>query len=267
VTELATLALVLACLGLVLLTSPGSADETVLFEEDFEGDLSNWLYEGAGSIALQDGALLMETADEPPKCGVTWCTKRFEGPVHISYDFKPLPEGAVPNACCIFIACATPMQHEHILDWERDGSYGAYAWDHTMTLYTISYRRRPDKGEDFRRCNVRLLGGNTPEEWKDGVGSQAGEKWQEWNRLTMLASEPDHTDYFDGNFHNIELLVRPSADQTQLTMKIDGKVAVECIDRGSKFGGPLSGGWHALRQFSGAQKCLYDNFRVTRLEE
>ena len=49
--------------------------------------------------------------------------------------------------------------------------------------------------------------------------------------------------------------------------KVDGVVTLTCVDRGSEVGGPLNGGWFGFRQFGGAQRCLYDNFRVTRLGE
>ena len=243
------------------------AQEEVLFEETFDGDLNDWLFEGPGGISIRDGALLMEVPDERPKSAVTWCTKQFEGPVRVSYDFRPLVEGTNPNSSCIFMAYATPTKHESILDWERDGSYGVYAWSHTMAVYSISYKRRPDKGEDFRRCNVRLLGGNTPEEWSDGVGGQDTEEWQTWNRLTMLGTGRDDTDYLDGEWHHIEVSLEPKGEGTTITMKVDGVVTLTCVDRGSEVGGPLNGGWFGFRQFGGAQRCLYDNFRVTRLGE
>lgn len=252
---------------LCLAVGDGRADEDVLCEEAFTEDLADWLFEGPGQISIQDGALLMEVLDEPPKSGVTWCKRRFQGPVRISYDFKPLVEGASPNSSCIFMAYATPMKHASILDWERDGSYGAYAWSHTMTVYTISYKRRPEKGEEFRRCNVRLLGGNTPEEWTDGVGGTQTEEWQTWDRLTMLGTGEDRTDYFDGNWRRIEVLLRPGAQGTDITMTIDGLQMVRCVHEGNEIAGPLRGGWFGFRHFGGAQRCLYDNFKVTRLQE
>ncbi len=250
---------------LVVCASPLAAQEEALYQADFEGPLDDWLFEGPGGISIQDGALLMEVRDEPPKSGVTWCKQHFEGPVRVSYGFKPLVEGTNPNSSCIFMAYATPMKHQSILDWERDGSYDAYAWSHTMTVYTLSLKRRPDKDEDFRRCNVRLLGGNTPDEWSDGVGSQDTEEWQTWNRLTMLGSGKDETDYFDGEWHQVEVELTPLAEGTYITMQVDGTLTVSCLDKGSEIGGPLKGGWFGFRQFGGAQRCLYDNFRVTRL--
>ncbi len=67
------------------------------------------------------------------------------------------------------------MQHKSLLDFERDGAYGTYAWSRTMTVYTISYKRNQDPGKTFRRANVRILGGDTPEEWADGVGGRSDE--------------------------------------------------------------------------------------------
>lgn len=255
--------LVLTFLG-VCAASLGAQNEA-LYQEGFDGDLSDWLFEGPGSISIQEGALRMEVVNEPPKSAVTWCKEGFEGPVRVAYDFKPLAEGTNPNSSCILMAYATPMEHESVLDWERDGSYDVYAWSHTMTVYTISYKRRPDRGEDSRRCNVRLLGGNTPDEWSDGVGGQDTEEWQTWNRLTMLGSDKDETDYLDGEWHEVQAELTPLAEGTYITVHVDGVVTVSCLDKGSEIGGPLKGGWFGFRQFGGAQRCLYDNFTVTRL--
>ncbi len=244
------------------------ADEQVLYEADFEdGDLSDWLYEGQGKVSIQDGALLIETNDEPPRSDVTWLTRNFEGPLCFAYDFKPLAEGSREQANCILMACATPMGAESLLDFERDGAYGTYAWSRTMTVYTISYKRNPETEEDFRRANIRILGGNTPAEWADGVGGRQNELWQQWNEQTMLGSERDNTGYFDGGFHRVEMVVRPTDAGTDLVLSIDGVEVVRAVDDGSDFSVPLTGGWFGFRQFGGPERCLYDNVRVTRLEQ
>lgn len=259
-------ALILCAIGVCAMAAYG--DETVLYEADFEdGDLSDWRYEGQGAISIQDGALLIETGDDPPRSDVMWLMRDFEGPLRFAYDFKPLPEGTREQASCILMACATPMGEGSMEQFEGDGAYGTYAWSRTMTVYTISYKRNPDPGEDFRRANIRILGGDTPAEWADGVGGRQNEVWQRWNAQTMLGSERDNTDYFDGQFHRVEMIVRPVAAGTELVLSIDGVEVVRALDEGSDFSVPLTGGWFGLRQFGGPERCLYDNVRVTRLAE
>ncbi|MBD3293151.1 MAG: DUF1961 family protein [Armatimonadia bacterium] len=242
-----------------------AAAEQLLYECDFDdGDLSDWLHEGRGSISPHDGALLMETTDEPPRSAVSWLKRPFEAPLRFAYDFKPLPEGTAERACCILMACATPMQHDSLLDFERDGDYGTYAWSRTMTVYTISYKRHHDPDEQFRRANIRILGGDTPPEWAAGVGGRSDDLWHQWNVQTMLATEPDRTAYFDGHFHRVELLVVPGDAGTEMTFSIDGTEIVSCVDDGSDFSEPLTGGWFGFRHFVGPERCLYDNVRITR---
>ena len=83
----------------------------------------------------------------------------------------------------------------------------------------------------------------------------------------MLATEPDHTDYFDGRFHRVELLVLPSEAGTEMVFSIDGVELVRCVDDGSDFSEPLDGGWFGFRHFVGPERCLYDTVRVTRAGE
>ncbi len=263
-----TAVLILCAIGVFVITAGAGADGTVLYQCDFDdADLTDWLHEGVGEISVQDGALLMETTGDPPRSAVTWLTESFEGPVRFAYDFKPLPEGTNENASCILMACATPMQHESLLDFERDGAYGTYAWSRTMTVYTISYKRNQEPGENFRRANVRILGGDTPEAWSDGVGGRDNELWQQWNRQTMLDTERDSTDYFDGRFHRIEVEIWPGEDATEIVFSTDGREILRCFDRGSDFSEPLTGGWFGFRHFAGPERCLYDNVQVTQLAQ
>ncbi len=78
------LAASIAC-GIGVCMMGAGASEQVLYACGFEdGDLSEWLHEGAGRIGVQDGALLMETTGEAPRSAVTWLTRSFEGPLRFA---------------------------------------------------------------------------------------------------------------------------------------------------------------------------------------
>ena len=235
-------------LGCALAASPAAAEELwergeLLAEEDFSGDLSNWLAEGDVQAGIEHGRLRFEALEKTEvKKGNIWWRENFTGPLLIEYDYQ----SATPHGLSMIWFLARGREGEDLLSFTRSGVYDEYVKGR-MNGYHISYHRF-----DSGVSNLRKSYG-----------------------FHLLASNDDPIPVNDLELHHIVIYCR----QGHIRFLVDGKLVHDYIDRGQ----PCLEGktWHHDYPCKGTgafftegkigirhtqkQVAYYDNFRVYRL--
>jgi len=204
----------------------------LLYENDFSGDVSDWILEGPGRVEIRNGWLYMESK-KPTENGhiVLWNKRDFPDSFLAEWEFSP----AYEEGLCIVFFAAKGRQGEDLFDPAlppRDGTFRQYIKG-AINAYHISYFRniRQPTGQ----CNLRknfgfylVSIGKDPILPRGGLGPY---------RLTL----------FKRGAH--------------IQFGIDGRLIIDFVDDGQTYGPVLGGGKIGLRQMA-PTKAYYDNFRV-----
>lgn len=124
--------------------------ENVLYEDDFEGDLSLWVPEQQkdGFIEIRDGKLRIYS----PAGSTVWLKHKLEGPILIEYTATLIDEGGphdrVSDLNCFWMAIDPEHPEDIFADKERDGGFGKY---HPLRLYYVGYGANNNTTTRFRR--------------------------------------------------------------------------------------------------------------------
>lgn len=126
-------------------------DPTLIFEDRFDGDLSNWVVEQkqGGSVTVKDGKL---DVDDPLGCTV-WYKQPLTAPVLIEYEVTNIEAGG-PNDLAGDMNCfwmAKDPKHPNDIfarGAERGGSFYKYA---DLRLYYVGYGGNNNTTTRFRR--------------------------------------------------------------------------------------------------------------------
>ncbi|MFW6437376.1 MAG: DUF6250 domain-containing protein [Armatimonadota bacterium] len=202
----------------------------LLHEDDFSGDMSNWVWEGDVEPRIEDERLELRTM-----VGLTvWFKEKLEGNVMIEYQRQAWADGGEYDFCRDLNCFWQATDPEHPDDfWARsewrDGTFGNYA---TLKQYYVGYG-----GGNNTTCRFR--------------------------RYTGEAPPPDPIDHYDGNPH---YLIVPTHTYTFQLVYFnglvqfirDGEVIFELDDPE-----PYDSGYFGFRTTHNHE--FVDNFKVYRL--
>jgi len=229
----------LIAIGLLLTCITGGAGEslregrqrTLLYSDDFDKDLSQWVVEQSkGTTRLVDGQL---DIDDGGGCTM-WFKQRLSAPVLIEYEATPVKAGGrndrVSDLNCFWMAI-DPRHPEDIFA-ETDSRTGDFGKYHPFRLYYVGYGGNNNSTTRFRRY--------------PGDGSRP-----------LL---PEH-DLKDEKFllkPNKTLKIQIVSDGSRQQYIRNGEVIFDFTDDK-----PFVDGWFGFRTVSNHLKI--DNFRVYRL--
>jgi lysophospholipase L1-like esterase len=208
--------------------------QEVLYQDDFEGDLSNWVVEQmpGGTVRVIDGKLEIE---DNKGCTV-WFKKKLEGPVMIEYDAFIIKEGG-PHDRGSDLNCfwmAQDMQNYDNLfagSEERGGKFTNYD---PLRLYYVGYGANHNSTTRFRRY----------------VGT---------GQRPVL---PEH-DLSDEQYmlkYNVPIKIQLIADGERIAYLRDGEVIYDIHDPK-----PYTDGWFGFRTVD--NHLTFDNFKVYRIKK
>ncbi len=203
----------------------------VLYEDDFSGDLSNWVAEGDVEPRITEGRMELRTMT-----GLTvWFNQKLEGNVMIEYEREAVAMAGEYDFCRDLNCFWQANDPEHPDDfWARsewrNGNFGHYD---TLTLYYVGYG-----GGNNTTCRFRRYTGESP--------------------------RPDSIHHYDGNPH---YLIAPTHTYTfqliyynGLVQYVrDGEIIFELDDPE-----PYESGYFGFRTTHNHE--FVDNFKVYRLE-
>lgn len=221
-----------AALLCALLGSAIAADEALLFKDDFDHDLSQWVVEQApgGTTRVTDGKLDIEDVGG---CTV-WFKEKLSGPVMIEFEATMIeaggPHDRVSDLNCFWMA--TDPKHPENLFADSASRAGFFKKYDPLRLYYVGYGANENKTTRFRRY--------------PGDGSRP-----------MLAQN----DLSDAKFLNVPNRTRKIcliADGEKIQYLVDGELIFDFADKE-----PFREGWFAFRTVRSHMQL--DNFRVFRL--
>lgn len=129
----------------------GATDPTLLFEERFDGDLSNWVVEQAagGRVTVDQGSLDIDDANG---CTI-WYKYPLTAPVLIEFEATPVQAGGpndhVRDLNCFWMAKDPRRPHNLFAhSTERGGRFANYA---DLRLYYVGYGGNSNTTTRFRR--------------------------------------------------------------------------------------------------------------------
>ncbi len=122
----------------------------ILFEDDFSGDLSNWLAEGV-QPQITDGKMELDT----PVGTTVWFKPRLSGNVMIEYDVTVVgrggPNDRISDLNCFWMA-NDPSAPEDLFTASEERA-GVFAQYHNLNLYYVGYGGNANTTTRFRRYN------------------------------------------------------------------------------------------------------------------
>ncbi|MEM8954840.1 MAG: DUF6250 domain-containing protein [Verrucomicrobiota bacterium] len=233
-------------LGLWLMASPGARDAeaggsgdalsevggtALLYEDDFAGDLSQWVVEQmpGGTTEVRDGRLEI---DDAKGCTV-WFREKLSGPLLIEFEATMIAEGGkhdrVSDLNCFWMAIDPEHPEDLFADEARGGSFKNY---HALRLYYVGYGANNNTTTRFRRY--------------PGDGSRP--------------NLPEH-DLRDERFRhrgNETVKIQIIVDGRTIRYLRDGEIVFDFEDRE-----PYTEGWFGFRTVRNRMRI--DDFRVYRL--
>ena len=223
----------LLCSALSAGEASSPANGRLLYQDDFDKDLSQWVVEQApgGTTRLIDGKLDIDDAEG---CTV-WFKQRFSGPVLIEYEATMIqqngPNDRVSDLNCFWMA-TDPKHPEDIFinTKERCGNFKKYD---ALRLYYVGYGANENKTTRFRRY--------------PGDGSKP------------LLPEHDLKDQKLMNVPNRKLKIQLIADGSRIQYLRDGEIVFEFTDKE-----PFREGWFGFRTLRNHMQL--DQFRVYQLK-
>ena len=210
----------------------GQMADEVMYQDDFEGDLSNWVVEQmpGGSVRINGGKLEIEDA----KGCTVWFREKLDGPVMIEYEAVIIkadgPRDRGSDLNCFWMA-QDPKHHDDLFagSKQRGGKFTNYD---SMRLYYVGYGANHNSTTRFRRY----------------VGT--GER-------PVL---PEH-DLSDDQYmlkYNVPIRIQLIADGDRIAYIRDDEVIYDVHDPE-----PYTDGWFGFRTVN--NHMTVDNFRIYRL--
>lgn len=118
-----------------------------LYQDDFSGDLSNWIVEqqSGGTVAIEDGKLVIEDEDG---CSV-WFRDPLEAPVAITYSVKASSKARISDINCFWMATEPESPDNHFAEGhDRTGAFATYD---SMNTYYVGFGGNYNSTTRFRR--------------------------------------------------------------------------------------------------------------------
>jgi len=231
---LTTLALTLTIFAQATAASgapPSGHELSILHQEDFDGDLSQWAVEQqpGGTVAIIDGKLEIEDA---AGCTV-WFRPKLDGPIMIEYVATMIDEGGpndrVSDLNCFWMAIDPENPDDILADTGRNGLFSNYD---SLRLYYVGLGGHNNTKTRFRRYV--------------GDGSRP------------LLPEHDLSGSQYMNTANTPALIQIVADGSTIQYYRDGELIFDFEDSE-----PYTEGWFGLRTVN--NHMTVDNFRVYRI--
>ncbi len=206
----------------------------ILYQDDFERDLDNWVVEQmpGGSVRVTDGKLEIEDA----KGCTVWFRERLEGPIMIEYEVVVIKEGG-PHDRGSDLNCfwmAQDPEHRDGLFANSQGRGGRFSNYDSLRLYYVGYGANHNTTTRFRRYT--------------GTGERP------------LLPEHDLSDEKYMLTYNVPIKIQLIADGQRIAYMRDGEVIYDVHDPY-----PYTDGWFGFRTVN--NHMTIDNFRVHRINE
>lgn len=207
---------------------------TLIYQNDFDGDLSDWVVEQmpGGSVRVIAGKLEIEDA----KGCTVWLRERFEGPLMIEYEAviikKDGPHDRGSDLNCFWMA----QDPEHLDDLfansqKRGGRFTNYD---SLRLYYVGYGANHNTTTRFRRYT--------------GTGERP------------ILPEHDLSDKKVMLEYNVPIKIQLVADGERVAYLRDGEIIYDIHDSE-----PYTDGWFGFRTVN--NHMTIDNFKVYQLEK
>jgi hypothetical protein len=213
-----------------------SQDSTkeILYQDNFDGDLSDWLVEQmpGGTVRVSDGKLEI---DDAKGCTV-WLREKLTGPLMIEYEALVIKKDGLhdrgSDLNCFWMA----QDLEHVDDifansQKRGGKFSNYD---SLRLYYVGYGANHNTTTRFRRYT--------------GTGERP--------------VRPEH-DLSDAKFmlqYNVSIKIQLIADGERIAYLRDGETIYEVHDPE-----PYTDGWFGFRTVN--NHMTIDNFKVYRIKK
>ncbi len=210
----------------------------LLWEETFDGDLSNWVVEGPSDVRIEDGHLFVKslTGEGAPHTGMpgvlVWRKDDLPADFLAEWDFTPVSE---PEGFFLVFFAAKGRGGEDLFDSSlptRNGEFPAYTQG-AINCYHVSYCRNYQNSVNLRK--------------------NAG--------LTLVCSTELSAIRQSGRTHHVELAKKGG----YVRLRVDGKVCLEWLDEGQTLGPVLGAGKFGLREVYDTEG-YYDTIRVYALK-
>jgi hypothetical protein len=201
---------------------------------DSAESMKGWVMEGPGRAEFADGWMTMYSPDQKGHF-VYLCPKVFPKDFVAEWDAQCLDTKL--GLCIVFFAAKGP-NGEDIFDPKlpkRNGLFPQYTMG--LSCYHISYYANTPDEPNRSTANMR----KNPGSYIVAQGPPA--------------IPPDST-----AVHHVRLV----KDGTHITLAVDGRVSIDWVDDGQKFGAALEDGRIAFRQMQWT-RFRYRNFKVTSL--
>ena len=221
----------------LMFLSACQADE-VLYQDNFDQDLSRWVVEQtpSGSTKIIDGQLDIDDAPGPhDKGGCTvWFREKLKGPIRISYDATMVQKGGpndrISDLNCFWMATDPKNPDDLFVDSKkRSGSFPKYD---PLRTYYVGYGANENATTRFRRY---------PRDRED----------------ESLKPEFDLNEAKYLNVPNRTVKIELVADGKRIQFLRDGEVIFTYDDPN-----PYEEGWFGFR--TTRSHIRFDNFQVTR---
>jgi hypothetical protein len=206
----------------------------ILYQDDFAGDLDNWVVEQmpGGSVRVADGKLEIEDA----KGCTVWFRKKLEGPIMIEYEALIIkqdgPHDRGSDLNCFWMA-QDPKSYDNLFAGSRARG-GRFSNYHSLRLYYVGYGANHNSTTRFRRY----------------VGTGERPVLPEHD----LSAEQYMLKY------NVPIKIQLIADGERIAYLRDGEVIYDVHDPN-----PYTDGWFGFRTVN--NHMTIDNFRVYRLKK
>jgi len=206
----------------------------LLWEETFDGDLSDWVVEGPSDVRIEDSRLFVKslTGEGAPRSGMpgvlVWRKVDLPADFVAEWDFTPISR---PEGFFLVFFAAQGKGGEDLFDPSlptRNGEFPAYTQG-AINCYHISYCRNYRNSVNLRK--------------------NAG--------LNLVCSTELSVVREPGRTHHVELAKKGG----YVRMRVDGAVCLEWLDEGQTLGPVLDSGKFGLREVYDTEG-YYDTIRV-----
>jgi hypothetical protein len=210
----------------------GQMAQEVMYQDDFEGDLSNWVVEQmpGGSVRANGGKLEI---DDAKGCTV-WFREKLDGPIMIEYEAVIIkrdgPHDRGSDLNCFWMA-QDPEHYDDLFadSQERGGRFTNYD---SLRLYYVGYGANDNTTTRFRRY--------------PGTGEKP-----------LLPEHDLRDDEYMLNY-NLPIRIQLIADGRRIAYLRDGEIVFDVVDPD-----PFIDGWFGFRTVH--NHMTIDNFRIYRL--
>ena len=209
-----------------------SATPQLIHEDDFSGDLSQWVVEQGpgGTTSIKEGMLDIEDA----KGCTVWFKEKLSGPIMIEYDAVMVKEGGprdrVSDLNCFWMAIDPKNPDDIFANKTRGGKFGNY---HPLRLYYVGYGANNNTTTRFRRY--------------PGGGARP------------VLPEHDLSDKKYMHTPNKKLKIQIIVNGSTIQYLRDGEIVYDFHDKE-----PYNHGWFAFRTVRNHMRL--DNFKVYKLK-